>query len=189
MFYKGEIKIIWKHTYYTYYMISIISMLLLLIGCSPSHDVPSGNLQEPKGITINSKLDQLLSESMIAWNKDKYSHTEKKFETHIVYGIKNENGKIYVYLHSLMQGYNRETGTVAQAGHLLPVRATIIQNGNEFTLEDYREPTDGEEYESSLRKMFPREYANRALAISNKSIQLLETRMKGAVTVWLNEAK
>ncbi|KYG30271.1 hypothetical protein AZF08_13080 [Bacillus gaemokensis] len=94
-----------------------------------------------------------------------------------------------VYLHSLMQGYNRETGTVAQSGHLLPVRVTVIQNGNEFTLEDYREPGDGAEYESSLRKVFPREYANQALSISNKNIQALEGRMNESVTMWINEAK
>lgn len=34
---------------------------------------------------------------------------------------------MYVYLHSLMQGYNRETQTVPQAGHLLPVRVTVTK--------------------------------------------------------------
>ncbi|PEA07000.1 peptidase M56 [Bacillus cereus] len=163
--------------------VSIVMFFFISTGC----DSNQNDAKSVKEFPLNSKLDSRISESIIAWNQDKLKHTEKQFETHLVYGTEKNGEKMYVYLHSLMQGYNRETKTVPQAGHLLPVRVTVTKNGDDYIIEDYREPGDGAENEPTLRKMFPTKYADQALAISNETIQSLESRMQESVSKWLEE--
>lgn len=163
--------------------VSIIILVFIATGC----DSVQNEAKDVTDIPLNSKLDSLISESIIAWNQDKLNHTEKQFETHVIYGTEMKDEKMYVYLHSLMQGYNRETQTVPQAGHLLPVRVTVTKNGDDYIIEDYREPGDGAENEPTLRNMFPNKYADQALAISNKIIQSLESRMQESVSKWLEQ--
>lgn len=163
--------------------VSIIILVFIATGCDSVQNVA----KDVTDIPLNSKLDSLISESIIAWNQDKLNHTEKQFETHVIYGTEMKDEKMYVYLHSLMQGYNRETQTVPQAGHLLPVRVTVTKNGDDYIIEDYREPGDGAENEPTLRNMFPNKYADQALAISNKIIQSLESRMQESVSKWLEQ--
>ncbi|MFE5390629.1 peptidase M56 [Bacillus thuringiensis] len=163
--------------------VSIVILVFIATGC----DSVQNEAKDVTDIPLNSKLDSLISESIIAWNQDKLKHTEKQFETHVIYGTEMKDEKMYVYLHSLMQGYNRETQTVPQAGHLLPVRVTVTKNGDDYIIEDYREPEDGAENEPTLRNMFPNKYADQALAISNKIIQSLESRMQESVSKWLEE--
>ncbi|MGX5441073.1 peptidase M56 [Bacillus thuringiensis] len=163
--------------------VSIIILVFIATGC----DSVQNEAKHVTDFPLNSKLDSLISESIIAWNQDKLNHTEKQFETHVIYGTEMKDEKMYVYLHSLMQGYNRETQTVPQAGHLLPVRVTVTKNGDDYIIEDYREPGDGAENEPTLRNMFPKKYADQALAISNKIIQSLESRMQESVSKWLEE--
>lgn len=163
--------------------VSIVILVFIATGC----DSVQNEAKDVTDIPLNSKLDSLISESIIVWNQDKLNHTEKQFETHVIYGTEMKDEKMYVYLHSLMQGYNRETQTVPQAGHLLPVRVTVTKNGDDYIIEDYREPGDGAENEPTLRNMFPNKYADQALAISNKIIQSLESRMQESVSKWLEE--
>ncbi|PEF07076.1 peptidase M56 [Bacillus thuringiensis] len=163
--------------------VSIVILVFIATGC----DSVQNEVKDVTDIPLNSKLDSLISESIIAWNQDKLNHTEKQFETHVIYGTEMKDEKMYVYLHSLMQGYNRETQTVSQAGHLLPVRVTVTKNGDDYIIEDYREPGDGAENEPTLRNMFPKKYADQALTISNETIQSLESRMQEYVSKWLED--
>ncbi|ANC07945.1 MULTISPECIES: hypothetical protein [Bacillus cereus group] len=163
--------------------VSIIILVFIATGC----DSVQNDAKDVTEIPLNSKLESLISESIIAWNQDKLNYTEKQFETHVIYGTEMKDEKMYVYLHSLMQGYNRETQTVSQAGHLLPVRVTVTKNGDDYIIEDYREPGDGAENEPTLRNMFPKKYADQALTISNETIQSLESRMQEYVSKWLED--
>lgn len=140
--------------------VSIVILVFITTGC----DSVQNNPKDVTDIPLNSKLDSLISESIIAWDQDKLNHTEKQFETRIIYGTEMKDEKMYVYLHSLMQGYNRETQTVPQAGHLLPIRVTVIKNGNDYIIEDYGEPGDSAENEPNLRNIFPKKYADVAPA-------------------------
>ncbi|PGR78714.1 peptidase M56 [Bacillus thuringiensis] len=163
--------------------VSIVILVFIATGC----DSVQNDAKDVTEIPLNSKLESLISESIVAWNQDKLNHTEKQFETHVIYGTEMKDEKMYVYLHSLMQGYNRETQTVSQAGHLLPVRVTVTKNGDDYIIEDYREPGDGAENEPTLRNMFPKKYADQALTISNETIQSLESRMQEYVSKWLED--
>ncbi len=163
--------------------VSIVILTFIATGC----DSGQTDAKDVTDIPLSSKLDSLISESIISWNQDKLNHTEKQFETHVIYGTEMKDEKMYVYLHSLMQGYNRETQTVPQAGQLLPVRVTVTKSGDDYIIEDYREPGDGAEYEPTLRNMFPNKYADQALTISNKTIQSLESRMQESVSKWLED--
>ncbi|MBH0346821.1 MULTISPECIES: peptidase M56 [Bacillus] len=167
--------------------IMITVSIVILVFMATGGDSVQNDAKDVTEIPLNNKLESLISESIIAWNQDKLNHTEKQFETHVIYGTEMKDEKMYVYLHSLMQGYDRETQTVSQAGHLLPVRVTVIKNGDDYIIEDYREPGDGTENEPTLRNMFPKKYADQALTISNETIQSLESRMQESVSKWLED--
>ncbi|WP_240522273.1 peptidase M56 [Bacillus thuringiensis] len=153
--------------------VSIVILIFIATGC----DSVQNEAKDVTDIPLNSKLDSLISESIIAWNQDKLNHTEKQFETHVIYGTEMKDEKMYVYLHSLMQGYNRETQTVPQAGHLLPVRVTVTKNGDDYIIEDYREPGDGAENEPTLRNMFPNKYADFNLLYSSYMPQFRDAKL------------
>lgn len=69
--------------------VSIVILVFIATGCDSGPN-------DAKDVPINSKLDFLISESIIAWNQDKLNHTEKQFETHVIYGTEMKDEKMYV---------------------------------------------------------------------------------------------
>ena len=56
--------------------VSIITLVFITTGC----DSVQNDAKDVTEIPLNSKLDSLISESIIAWNQDKLNHTKKQFE-------------------------------------------------------------------------------------------------------------
>lgn len=52
--------------------VSIITLVFITTGC----DSVQNDAKDVTEIPLNSKLDSLISESIIAWNQDKLNHTK-----------------------------------------------------------------------------------------------------------------
>ena len=63
--------------------------------------------------------------------------TEKQFEVHKVYGTKESDGVINVYMWSYYGGFNKSTGIENQAGHSLPLVVRLSKNEENYSVIEY----------------------------------------------------
>ena len=124
---------------------------------------------------------------MKIYNIGRYANTDKQFEAHKTYGIKEENGVINVYIYSLFEGYSFVGGKFkAQSGGSYPVYMVLKRDKDKYTVVQYNEPQDGTGYANSIRSMFPSEYAEKAIKDTGFTPELQE-QIKVKAKRWLKE--
>lgn len=135
---------------------------------------------------IPDEMDVAITEFIIDHNQTRFGETEKQFEVHKIYGTEEKDGITHVYMYSLYNGYNRMTGAYPRSGGSYPVYLSLKKEENEYTIIEYKEPEDGYYYASSIKEMFPRKYANKAIRDSG-NISGLEKEMTKQVEEWLEK--
>jgi hypothetical protein len=155
-----------------------------LTACSTSGIAATG---QGKAISVTGEMDEVISDYIIEYNKDKYYPTEKQFEAHKIYGAKEIGDLIEVYLYSVYMGFNQSTGEEEQAGGSFPVLIKFKKENDTYTVVNYQEPEDGAYYESSIKEMFPKKYARKALNDTG-NIGHLEKEIKNNVREWLESS-
>ncbi|WP_342539325.1 hypothetical protein MHI39_13315 [Heyndrickxia sp. FSL K6-6286] len=160
------------------YCCVLFMILLLLNGCSSS--------QEKKKDAKN--MNKVISKYIIDHNKNAYVETEKQFEVHKIYGKTEKKGMVDVYMYSLYEGYNHETMAKPQSGGSRPVFIRLQKDGEKYKVIDYKEPKSGESFVTSIKKMFPSEYAKTTIKDSDKAKDL-QKMMEKKVNKWLSELK
>lgn len=125
--------------------------VLLLAGCS-------GNVVNLKDGDkhVTEEINEVISDYMIQMSASSKNDTEKQFEIHKVYGTNESDGVITVYMWSYYGGFNKLTGTEFQEGHSLPVVIQLSKNGEKYSVIEYIQPQDGDMYQLSLEKCFPK---------------------------------
>ncbi|WP_340022044.1 hypothetical protein MHI24_24065 [Paenibacillus sp. FSL K6-1096] len=152
---------------------------LLLAGCSGN----AVNLQD--GDTyVTKEMNEVISDYIIQMSSSSHHKTEKQFEIHKVYGINESDGVITVYMWSYYGGFNKSTGTEFQEGHSLPAVIQLSKNGEKFSVTEYIQPQDGDMYQSSLKKMFPKKYL-KLVQQDTANTKNLQQEMVERVTRWL----
>ncbi|MEO3947897.1 hypothetical protein [Gorillibacterium sp. CAU 1737] len=154
---------------------------LLLAGCSGN----AVTLQD--GDThVTKEMNEVISDHMIQMSSSSHYETEKQFEIHKVYGTNESDGVITVYMWSFYGGFNKSTGTEFQEGHSLPAVIQLSKNGEKYSVIEYIQPQDGDMYQSSLKKMFPKKY----LKLAQQDLENpkdLRQEMVEKVTQWLEK--
>jgi hypothetical protein len=159
--------------------INILLVTFFFIGCN-TIELTDGDQH------VTEEMHETISNYIVENYAKSYSDCDQFFEVHRIYGTSEENGKITVYMHSYMGGFNKPTGTENQAGHSLPATITLKKDPSGYTVTDYKEPKDGSLYKSSLKKMFPPKYVESELKNSGR-IEDLEAEMDQKVRRWLGE--
>lgn len=132
---------------------------------------------------VTSEMNETISSYIVDKYVDIYGESEKQFEVHKVYGTKETNGTITVYMWSYYAGYS---GTDQQSGHSLPAVIELKKADGTYKVIGYKEPEDGSYYQSSLKKMFPNKYLKMAHKDSG-NIADLQKEMDIKVEQWLEE--
>lgn len=135
---------------------------------------------------LSEELDQEISNYIVQHYSTPSLNTEKQFEVHKVYGTSEKNDVITVYFWSYYGGFNKSTGTENQSGHSLPAVIQLKKESDHYTVLKYTEPEDGDFYQSSIKKMFPKKYLKRVYNDSG-NIKDLEKKMNVQVKKWLEE--
>lgn len=152
---------------------------LLLAGCSGN----AVNLQD--GDThVTKEMNEVISDYIIQMYSSSRYKTEKQFEIHNVYGTNESDGIITVYMRSYYGGFNKSTGTVFQEGHSIPAVIQLSKNGEKYSVIEYIQPQDGDMYELSLKKMFPKKYLKLDQQDSGNTKNFRQEMVK-KVTQWL----
>lgn len=155
-----------------------LSCLLLTIAVT-------GCATDVKTVKVSEEMDTVISNYILDHNKAGYAPTEQQFEAHKIYGARDVNGIIEVYLYSLFSGFNSNTKDVAQAGGSFPVLIKIKKHDDSFTVVEYKEPDDGAMYETSIKNMFPGNFEKPAINDTG-NVKDLEKEIGKQVDEWLN---
>lgn len=154
------------------------SLLFLLMGCT--------SFNSSNEVKVTSQMNELISDYIIQHYDDVYPETDKRFEVHKIYGAK-ENGEVTsVYLYSLFLGFNKKTKTEGQSGHSVPAVIKLRSKDGKYVVSHYKEPQDGADFKRSLYKIFPRNYARKALEDSKNSAGL-QKKMNQKAEMWLRK--
>jgi hypothetical protein len=139
-------------------------------------------------MNVTDEMDRVISEFIIDYNKDQFFETEKQFEVHKVYGTKETDGIIEVYIYSLYMGFNRGTKDQEQSGRSGPALIKLKKEKDTYSVIEYIEPEDGEMYVESIYEMFPKSYAKKAISDTGY-VNQLDAEIKKKVAKWLEEDK
>ncbi len=137
---------------------------------------------------VSDEMHELISNYIINKYAKVYVNTEKQFEVHKVYGTSESNGTIRVYMYSYFGGFNKSTGLESIGGHSLPAVIELKKSETGYKVIAYTEPQDGNLYQSSLKRMFPAKYLEKAYRDTGHIPDLLK-EMDDKVMQWLELPK
>ena len=159
----------------------LIMAAILLTGCKKEKETVSDGDKQ-----ITEEMDTVISDYIIdKYSSSSYMETEKQFEVHKVYGTSESEGVTTVYMWSFFGGFNRSGGLKEQTGHSLPAVIKLSKKEGGYEVTDYKEPFDGSEYSTSLKKLFPEKYIKR-IHQDTGNIGDLQQEMDKKVKQWLD---
>jgi len=138
---------------------------------------------------IETKSEGVINETISNYIEDYYSHiltnADKVFEAHKSYSIEQKDGLINVYIYTLFEGYAFANGKFGfSCGGSNPALIVLRKDKDKFTVVKFEQSKDGTEYGPSIRKMFPRKYAEEAMEDTGRDLGL-ETQIKSNAKEWL----
>ena len=134
---------------------------------------------------VTKEMTEIINNHIKNHYKNVYLSGDKQFEAHKVYGAKERHGVISVYIYSVYKEFRKNEPT-ERSGHSLPALVKLKKDGDTFKVIEYKEPEDGSLYASSIKRMFPEEFANQALHDSGKVPELHE-QIDEEVQKWFKE--
>lgn len=152
---------------------------IFLVGCKDNDvHLVDGDMH------ITEEMHEVISEYIIQKYTSIHNSLDKQFEVHKIYGTREREGIIDVYMWSYYGGFNKSTGLENQAGHSLPAVIRLSKEGEKYSVIEYIEPEDGNKYQSSLKKMFPEKYL-KLVHQDSGNIEELQKEMGEKVKQWL----
>ena len=156
-------------------------ILIISIGCSNSKITDNKNIEPESKRVINEVTSNYIMEyySHILTNADKI------FEAHKLYAIEQKDGLINVYIYTLFEGYAFANGKFGSScGGSNPALVVLRKDKDKFTVVKFQQPEDGDECGPSIKRMFPRKYAEEAMSDSGRDLGL-EKQIKLNAKEWL----
>jgi hypothetical protein len=159
----------------------MILLSVFLISCSSdASPLTNGDAH------VTEEMHETISNYLVTKNASMYAPTDQQFEVHRIYGTSEADGVTHVYLWSYYNGFNVSTGAEEQSGHSLPVLIHLKKNEDGYEVVKYQEPEDGSGWVTSLEKMFPKRYAQKAKRDAG-NVGDLKKEMNERVRQWLDE--
>lgn len=140
----------------------ILGLVLWLIGVFGGSSVVVGE----------KDLDSAISVTLFALESDKYLAGECRAEGHIVLGKTVEEDVTTVYALTMYGEYSFENNNLVKisGSDAIPAVLKLAKHDKYYTFggSEIIWPTEGTEYEKSVKEMFPEKYHERVLSISEK---------------------
>lgn len=147
----------------TVLFITIISMLLLLSGCSEITE------------NITPEIEAAVADAILSENEADY-YGECPAEGHIIFATETKNNTIYAYTYISNVAFGFENGNFVDiSGAQLP--AVFEFNADNYELIKVLYPDDGAFYASSIKKMFPKKYESKVLNLSDADYENLNNQL------------
>lgn len=114
-------------------------------------------------------IESHISEVILSENKSRFKTSGAESyatEAHDVLTKIEEGNSLKVYLIVLYAQYQEKNDEIVLTGAMCsPVSISFLKKGNEYILDEYWVPEDGESYEQSVRDRFPSDVVEDALAL------------------------
>lgn len=156
---------------YMYFLLSII----ILSSCS----------NEGTPVKVTKEMENIMSDYILDYNQSRYFPSDLQFEAHKIYGAREINGNIEIYLYSVYAGFNASTKKEWQAAGSYPILIKMKKVDDTYRVIEYKEPGDGAMYETSIKEMFPANLARKAMRDTG-NVKDLEKEIERQVEDWLN---
>jgi hypothetical protein len=156
--------------------IYFILILLLFPGCSPS---------KGQDIQVTKEMNEIITNHIKKHYKNVYLPGDKQFEVHKVYGAKESRDIISIYIYFVYKEFRKDEPT-ERSGHSLPALVKLKKDKDTYKIIEYREPKDGSLYASSIKKMFPKEFAIQA-SYDAGNVPEFHEQIDEEVQKWLQE--
>ena len=130
----------------------VLLVLVFLCGCSNSVNT----------VRITPEIDDAVAQAILKDNDSNYSEGECSAEGHIIYGAELKNNRIHVYSYIDYAWFGFQNGNfVDVSGGSMP--AVFELNADDYSVIKVNYPQGGENYGSSIEKLFSKKYVNKAL--------------------------
>lgn len=148
--------------------VAIVSLVIILITLATVGYLYLSRYYAPTkhNIVYSENLDRknldLVVSDYIKNNYFNWSNvtTKKKYEVHKIYGIDKKLGHKYVYLYTRFDAYEAKSDNKTSiAGGANPLVIIVNEDSKGiYSVVNHKEPSDGEGYASSLKRIFPKKY-------------------------------
>lgn len=125
---------------------------------------------------ISENIDQAVSQAIKNKGENAYLKGEVATEGHIILETEEKNNEVKVYTLSSFGYFGFENGifTKISGSGAIPTVITFSKNTNTgYSLINYKEPIDGEDYAASIKEMFPERLWDKVLKYDNKDYSKL----------------
>ena len=159
------------------------------VGCSKNDTTVDNNLNDTvieEGTKISSvakDLESAVKAGILNFNTTLYSKGECAAEGHIILGseVKNTDDSKKEECYALVSygeyGFENGIFTKIAGSGAIPTKLTFsINDKGEYSLVEYEQAQDGSLYESSIREMFPKDIAERALHYTDEDSTKLQAQ-------------
>lgn len=145
-------------------LITIISILLLLNGCSEISE------------NITPEMEAAVVKAILTEDEAEYWNGECSAEGHIIFASETKNNIIYVYTYISNVSFGFENGNFVDiSGAQMP--AVFEFNADNYESIGISYPEDGVMYSSSIKKMFPKKYESKVLNLSDADYENLNNQL------------
>lgn len=150
----------------------LVSLLIFLICEWKSVRQEDNMIDNSKSMT----LDEMVSVALLEDSGSKYAGGECKVEGHIILGSEEKDEETFVYALTMYGEYGFQDGNFVKVSGSGVIPAVIVfsENAEGEWSSRINWPKDGSEYLESLKEMFPNEYHDRIINITdfdNKKIK------------------
>lgn len=125
---------------------------------------------------ISGNIEQAVSQAIKNKGENAYLKGEVATEGHIILETEEKNNEVKAYTLSSFGYFGFENGifTKISGSGAIPTVITFSKNTNTgYSLINYKEPIDGEDYAASIKEMFPERLWDKVLKYDNKDYSKL----------------
>jgi hypothetical protein len=178
-------------------IILVSTVFLLSTACGnitsvPRMEIDKVTVVEDKNLKQSNKQDNIddVISNYLEQKFDFKSIGGVVFEAHELYGTEKKDDKTYAYIWSVQQEYKYTDGKLENgAGLSIPlVLIMSMDKDSKYTVLEYKVPKDGEQYASSIKELFPKEYHEKILTRTN-SAELEEIVKQKAQNYFISGSK
>lgn len=159
--------------------------LLVLSGCAEQQrkndeQIDPGVRNEKADTDTNEVLEQAISDAILFHNKDTFRDGDRQTfttEYHEVIKVVSSERSVEVYLLALYAQYQYKDGKADLTGaSSMPCAITFEVEDGTYSVEEYWEPEDGENYKNSIREKFPDDIDDVDIELPSEAIDVCNQR-------------
>lgn len=135
---------------------------------------------------IDPALDKAVSQAILENNKDSFKDSEFISQGHIIMGTQEDDGMLKAYILENVNSYQVVNGYFTDTGGLLDgVVMTFEHSGSEYIYKNTDHTQDGGLLKDSVKRLFPKEYQERVISISDDDRNYMSSMCKDSAEEYL----